>query len=156
MVSFPRFSSVNCFGVPPSHYELPSCLYKCRTNVFNWFFRLHEGPEESTGVPPLSRNLGTRRRWLGNFTSQSLYLSGEEPGTHCVGGWTGPRAGLDVLKKRKDLVFCLDLNSWIFQHSSHCAEKAVPVPLSIHSFISNLSDDRSTASSKTIPPLNAI
>jgi hypothetical protein len=25
-----------------------------------------------------------------------------------------------------------------------------------HSFISNLSDDRSTASSKTIPPLNAI
>jgi hypothetical protein len=26
----------------------------------------------------------------------------------------------------------------------------------IHSFISNLSDDRSTASSKTIPPLNAI
>jgi hypothetical protein len=26
----------------------------------------------------------------------------------------------------------------------------------IHSFISNLSDDRSTASSKTIPPFNAI
>jgi hypothetical protein len=26
----------------------------------------------------------------------------------------------------------------------------------IHSFISNLSDDKSTASSKTIPPLNAI
>jgi hypothetical protein len=26
----------------------------------------------------------------------------------------------------------------------------------LHSFISNLSEDRSTASSKTIPPLNAI
>jgi hypothetical protein len=29
-------------------------------------------------------------------------------------------------------------------------------PTCLHSFVSNLSDDRSTASSKTIPPLNAI
>jgi hypothetical protein len=34
--------------------------------------------------------------------------------------------------------------------------KQVVIHSFIHSFISNLSDDRSTASSKTIPPLNAI
>ena len=34
------------------------------------------------------------RRWsaslLGRFTP------GEKPGTHCIGGWVGPRTGLDV------------------------------------------------------------
>jgi hypothetical protein len=31
-------------------------------------------------------------------TPRSLY-SGERPGTHCTGGWVGPRAGLDMCKK---------------------------------------------------------
>jgi hypothetical protein len=27
----------------------------------------------------------------------------EPPGTHCIGGWVGPTAGLDVVEKRKSL-----------------------------------------------------
>ena len=27
--------------------------------------------------------------------------SGNRPGTHCVGGWVGPRAGLDVCEKSR-------------------------------------------------------
>jgi hypothetical protein len=26
---------------------------------------------------------------------------GEKPGTHCTGGWVGPRAGLDVCEKSR-------------------------------------------------------
>jgi hypothetical protein len=37
-----------------------------------------------------------------------------------------------------------------------CISFSVVITVYVHSFISNLSDDRSTASSKTIPPLNAI
>ena len=32
--------------------------------------------------------------WVVNATPQLLYLR-ERPGTHCIGGWAGPRAGLD-------------------------------------------------------------
>jgi hypothetical protein len=33
------------------------------------------------------------------------YPRGKEPGTHCTGGWLGPRAGLDAEARRK--IFCL-------------------------------------------------
>jgi len=29
------------------------------------------------------------------------YVAVRVPGTHCIGGWVGSRAGLDVLEKRK-------------------------------------------------------
>jgi len=32
--------------------------------------------------------------WLVNATPRPLY-SRERPGTHCTGGWVGPRAGLE-------------------------------------------------------------
>jgi hypothetical protein len=32
--------------------------------------------------------------WVVNATPRPLYLR-ERPGTHCIGGWVGPRAGLD-------------------------------------------------------------
>ena len=34
-----------------------------------------------------------------NATPRSLYLRGKRPGTHCTGGWVGPRAGLDRVRK---------------------------------------------------------
>jgi hypothetical protein len=41
-------------------------------------------------------NLGTRWRWVVSFTPQLLYPGERAPGTHWIGGWVGPRAGLDV------------------------------------------------------------
>ena len=37
-------------------------------------------------------NLGTCWRWVLNFTQRPLYPR-ERPGTPCIGGWIGPRAG---------------------------------------------------------------
>jgi hypothetical protein len=33
----------------------------------------------------------------------ALYPRGEDPGTHCTGGWVGPRAGLDTEDRGKIL-----------------------------------------------------
>jgi len=38
---------------------------------------------------------GTRGAWGLTFTPRPLFTSGERPGTHCTGGWVGPKAGLD-------------------------------------------------------------
>jgi hypothetical protein len=43
----------------------------------------------------------TSWRWVVSFTSWSLYPRRKSPGTHCIGGWVGPRAGLDDVEKRK-------------------------------------------------------
>jgi hypothetical protein len=36
-----------------------------------------------------------------SFTLQPLYSGERAPGTHLIGGWEGPRAGLDVLARIK-------------------------------------------------------
>jgi hypothetical protein len=44
--------------------------------------------------------------WMVNSTPRPLYLL-ETPGTHCTGGWVGPRASLDGCGKcqlRRDLI----------------------------------------------------
>jgi hypothetical protein len=46
-----------------------------------------------------------------NFTCQrhapaALYPRGKDPGTHCTGGWVGPRAGLDT-EVRGKIIFPL-------------------------------------------------
>jgi hypothetical protein len=38
--------------------------------------------------------------WVVNATPRLLYLR-ERPGTHCIGGWVGPRAGLDGCGKSR-------------------------------------------------------
>ena len=38
--------------------------------------------------------------WVVNATPQPLYPR-EKPGTHCIGGWVGPRAGLDGCGKSR-------------------------------------------------------
>jgi hypothetical protein len=59
-----------------------------------------EGPEGwgGRGTALLFLDLGTRRGWVVSTMPRPLYPR-ERPGTHCTGGWVGPRAGLDVCEK---------------------------------------------------------
>jgi hypothetical protein len=38
-----------------------------------------------------------------SFTPQPLYSRGKSPDTLWIGGWVGPRAGVDAVEKRKIL-----------------------------------------------------
>jgi hypothetical protein len=55
----------------------------------------------SGGIAPRITDLGTRWRWVVNFTPRPLYPQGKAPGTHWIGGWVGLRAVLDTVLKRK-------------------------------------------------------
>jgi hypothetical protein len=52
------------------------------------------------GIALLILDLGGRRGWVVSTTPRLLYPP-ERPGTHCTGGWVGPRAGLDVCEKSR-------------------------------------------------------
>jgi hypothetical protein len=52
---------------------------------------------ESGYIDPRFLDLGTSCRWALSFTSCPLYRRG----THWIGGWVGPRAGLDDVEKIK-------------------------------------------------------
>jgi hypothetical protein len=52
----------------------------------------------SGGIAQLFLNLGTRRGGGGgggSATRPGRLYPREKPGTHCIGGWVGPGAGLD-------------------------------------------------------------
>jgi len=55
----------------------------------------------NTGITPLIRNLGTRRRWVVNVTPWPLY-----PQDQSSGWWVKSTAGLHFLQKRKSLSPC--------------------------------------------------
>jgi hypothetical protein len=46
------------------------------------------------------RDFDARRGWVVSTTPRPLYPR-ERHGTHCTGGWVGPRAGLDVCEKSR-------------------------------------------------------
>jgi hypothetical protein len=54
--------------------------------------KAHKG---GTGIALLFVDLGARTGWVVSTTARQLYPR-KKPGTHCTGGWVGPRAGLDV------------------------------------------------------------
>jgi hypothetical protein len=57
-------------------------------------YRQQEGAEVYFLVTP---DLGTRWRVSGqHHTPAVLYLGERTPGTHCIGGWVGLRAGLEI------------------------------------------------------------
>jgi hypothetical protein len=45
-------------------------------------------------------DLDTRYRWLVSFTLRPLHPQGKSPWIHWIGGWVGPRDGLDNVVKR--------------------------------------------------------
>jgi hypothetical protein len=55
----------------------------------------------SRGIALLFQDHGTRRGWEVSVTPRPLFTPGERPGTHCTGGWVGPRAGLDRCGKSR-------------------------------------------------------
>ena len=46
------------------------------------------------GIALLFHDRGTRRGWVVSSTPRPHFTPRERPGTHCPGGWVGPRAGL--------------------------------------------------------------
>jgi len=54
----------------------------------------------SRGIALLFLNLGARWGGVVNATPRPLY-PWERPGTHCIGGWVGPREGLDWCGKSR-------------------------------------------------------
>jgi hypothetical protein len=48
--------------------------------------------------------------WVASFALQLLYPRERAPGTHCIGGWVGPRAILDMVVKRKTPSPCQESN----------------------------------------------
>jgi hypothetical protein len=48
-----------------------------------------------------------RWRWVVSFTPLPLCPRGKNRGTPCIGGWVGPRAGLDELAKKEKWILCL-------------------------------------------------
>jgi hypothetical protein len=51
-------------------------------------------------MDPRILDLGTSWRWVDSFTPRPLYLQGKSPDTHWVGGWVGPRTGLDDVEEK--------------------------------------------------------
>jgi len=45
-----------------------------------------------------------------SFTTRPLYLRDKNHGTHWMGGWMGPRAGLDAVVNRKIPSPCRESN----------------------------------------------
>jgi hypothetical protein len=88
-----RFS-VRC-SVRSTHED--RCMYK-RKVVPVYAVKAYRG---SGGVAPPILNLGTRWRWVVNSTPRPLCLRERTPGTHWLGYWVGPGAGLGVFEKRK-------------------------------------------------------
>jgi hypothetical protein len=54
-------------------------------------------------IDPCFLDLGTIWRWLVSFTSRSIYPWESVPRIHSIGGWVGPRAGLDNMEEWKFL-----------------------------------------------------
>jgi hypothetical protein len=54
---------------------------------------------------PIFVDFVTRWRWVVSFTPLSLYPGkrAPPPSTHTIGGWVGPRVGLDAVEKSKIL-----------------------------------------------------
>jgi hypothetical protein len=79
------------------------------------------------GIALCILNLGSRWRWLVSFTLRPLYPRGKNSGTHWIGGWVCPRAGLDDVAKRK-ILSCRESKPGIPSRSLDATYMDWPVP----------------------------
>ena len=56
-----------------------------------------------------------------------LHAPGKRPGTHCIGGWVGPRAGLDGCEKSRPHQDSIPIVQPI---ASRCTDYAIPAHVS--------------------------
>jgi hypothetical protein len=81
----------------------------------------------SRSMAPLILNLGARWRWAVSFMPWSLYPR-KEP-RYPLGGWVGPRTGLNILEKRKICCPSQHLNPRSFSlYPSYYTDYAIPAP----------------------------
>jgi hypothetical protein len=79
-----------------------------------------KGPKRGRGIALLFLDLDARRGWVVSVTPRPFYPR-EKPGSHCTGGWVGPRANLDVCEKSHPYRLS-------FLVASHYTNWAIPVP----------------------------
>jgi hypothetical protein len=72
----------------------------CSESELTWhhYVKMYWG---SGGSTPGILNLSARWNWMVSFTLRHFTPRKKAPGTHWIGGWVGPRAGLDAVAKRK-------------------------------------------------------
>jgi hypothetical protein len=95
---------------------LRKCFRQSRSVIMSWisyvayFLTEHHSLKAywgSGGIPPRILDLGTRYSWVVGFTPR-----GRAPGTHWIGGWVCPRAGMDAVMKREIPTPYRDSNPW--------------------------------------------
>jgi hypothetical protein len=85
----------------------------------------HEGVWGSRCINSRFLYLDTTWRWVVSFTSLPLYPRGKYPGTHWIGVWVDPRAGVDDVEKRKFLI----LTGLELRPLDRLARIAIPITL---------------------------
>jgi hypothetical protein len=89
------------FRIPTPLPPLPtSPTGQWKVKVKSSYNRPRRAQRGSRGTALLILDLGGRRGWVVSITPRPLYPR-ERPGTHCTGGWVGPRASLDVCEKSR-------------------------------------------------------
>jgi hypothetical protein len=89
-------------AVPTRRLATTGKVRKVKVNMFLCLTKHHAMKAHwgSGGIAATILNLGTRRRVV-SFTTGPLFHQGKISGTHWIGGWMGPRAGLDAVGNRK-------------------------------------------------------
>jgi hypothetical protein len=87
------FDFIRCtvIAILPTFAAVSQCKVK---------FALQQTQRGSRGIALLIRDLSARRGWVVSTTPRPPYPRAR-PGTHCTGGWVGPRASLDVCEKSR-------------------------------------------------------
>jgi hypothetical protein len=61
----------------------------------------HEGPEVQYGYECTLSVISALDEGGCSVPRPGRFTPGERPGTHCIGGWVGPRTGMDECRKSR-------------------------------------------------------
>jgi hypothetical protein len=91
---YPRFGRTWTINIPPKRGRIFLNRSNVKGNGNVHPITGHKGPEvEYRYTSTLSLTSALDWGWVVNATTRPLY-PWERPGTHCIGGWVGPRGGL--------------------------------------------------------------